>query len=457
MKRRLVTAASAILIAVPLGACSTETGSQGSDASLLAAVPDHGFTGGSTSIVLSGSGTSFTNASAIDFGEGITVTSVMATSGSNLLVEITTATDAPLGPRTITVDGHSLENGFTIASPIEIEVLGTTGKPAQGSVSTIMVKNLDMSSPFDVTTDEQTGTLKNLTVSYSGAGGSVIVNDATPFELEIALLLGPNATPGAATIDIERGPAATAQLFQASVEVVSRTPIALGAGGTITGALANGYDSVLYELSAAQLTAVHIPVPATAGAAILVLGPSGSVEEPIGAAYVHPVFGPIDFSNNVTAGAKIYVIFHAGGDPAGFDYSFDVDLLAASTTIAHVEPNNTKGTAQVVTAPGAVVDASFTSDTDEDWYAVQVAAADVGKPITAVTGGYGGANTAIQIFAPDGTTSISGDGPTDVRLLDRVTSAATTTAGAHYVKVTQSHRAMTMPDDSEYTVVIALD
>ncbi|MGE3542959.1 MAG: hypothetical protein AB7L28_03480, partial [Kofleriaceae bacterium] len=168
---------------------------------------------------------------------------------------------------------------------------------------------------------------------------------------------------------------------------------------------------------------------------------------------------PLAFSNNLAGGDKAYLILYQfGTDPAGFAYSFDVDLIATSSTISHAEPNNTSAAAQAVTAPGAVIDASFTSETDQDWYSVQVATGDVGKAITVVTGGWGGADTAIQIFAPDGTTSISGDLPTDVDSLDRVTSAATTTAGTHYVKITPSQKhGPIMPNDSAYTVVIGVE
>jgi hypothetical protein len=439
----------AALLALPLAACGND---DDGDGVIVSAFPDEGFAGRKTSLIIVGEFTSFSNASTVDFGPGITVGPVMAVGGTGLIVEVTAALDAPLGARPITVDGLTLADGFTLASPIDVEVLGT---PAQGSFSIVKVTNLDVLNPFDLTTDDD-GAFVNLTATLSTPGGSVVVGNASPFELELTLQLDVNATPGSASIDVSSGPAAAAILSRTSVDVVARTPMPIGAGGTITGSVASGFDSVLYELTTAELTAVLMSVPDTvAGSAFLqILGPSGSFDEPIGASF-NSFFGPLNFSNNIAAGQKVFVILWDGLDAAGYDYSFDVNLIAATATITHAEPNDAPAAAQTVVAPGGVLDASFTGDTDEDWYAIQVAAGDVGKAITVVTGGSGGADPVIEIFAPDGTTSLGG--PEDAAFFDRLTSGPTTVAGKHLVRITSSDFAPTVPDDSAYTVVIALE
>lgn len=213
---------------------------------------------------------------------------------------------------------------------------------------------------------------------------------------------------------------------------------------------------MLYAVPAEQLTAVFASVPDTAsGTAFLqLLGSSGSFNEPVAATF-NSFLGPIQYSNTIAPGETVYVILWDGLDAAGYDYAFEFQLISASASIDHAEPNDTSNQAQLVALPGGVLAGSFASETDEDWYKVEVAAGDVGKKITVVTGGKSQADPVIQIFAPDGTTSLGG--PKDTAYFDRLTSAATTQAGTHYVKISSSDFGPTVPNDSDYSVVIALE
>lgn len=438
----------AFSLALGVAACGDDDG--GGNATLLTAFPDQGFVGRTTSVVLIGEDASFNASSVVDFGPGVTVTSTMAIGSNGLVVEIAADLDATLGPRPVTVDGLTLADGFTLASPIEVEVLGT---PAQGSYSLIKIKNLDYRNPFDLTTNED-GDFTNLMVMSSLEGGHPVVNSAMAFELDLVLQVDVNATAGPLQLDVLSGPSGTAVVSRTGVEITARSPMIV-TGGTITGSIANGYDSVVYELPAEQLTAVLATVPDTeAGSAFLqILGPTGSFTDPRGAAY-NSLFGTVNFSNTIKAGEKVYIILWDGTDPAGYSYEFLLDVLTAPTTITHAEPNETKDDAQAVAAPGGVVGGSFASDTDEDWYAIEIAAGDVGKKIAVVTGGISQADPVIQIFAPDGTTSLGG--PADSAYFDRLTSSATTQAGTHYVKISSSDYAPAVPSDSDYSVVIGL-
>lgn len=446
MSRYIASCFLSFLIALPVAGCG---GDDGGEAALVSAFPDTGFAGRTTTLILVGENTNFTASSQVDFGAGVTVGAVMPAGGTGLIVEVTAASDAELGPRTVTVDGLALADAFTIASPIEVEVLGT---PAQGSFSLIRVTNLDLANPFDLTTDPESGEFLNLAATVS-TNGSAFVSTADAFSLELVLQLDVGAATGPASVELTSG----TLVSRTSVDVQATTPMPITAGGPVTGSVANGFDSVLYELNAEDLTAVLAGVPQTeTGAAFIqVLGSSGSFDEPVGAAF-NSFFGPVDFSNNVAAGEKIYLILWAGIDAAGFEYTFDVDLLAAPTTITHAEPNDTDQQAQAIGAGLAgVLDASFTSATDEDWYAIDVAEADVGKAITVVTGGASSADPVVEIFAPDATTSLGG--PEDAAFFDRLTSAPTTTAGTHFVRITSSDFGPTIPDDSAHTIVIALE
>ncbi len=423
----------------------------GGDATLLSAFPNQGFVGRTTSVVLIGEDASFNASSVVDFGEGVTVRSAMAVGSNGMIVEIAADVDATPGPRSVTVDGITLADGFTLESPVEVEVLGT---PAQGSFSLVKIKNLDTRNPFDLTTNED-GDFTNLMVMSSLEGGRAVVNSASAFELELVLQIDVNATAGPLNLDVLSGPSGSALVSRTSVDVTARTPMTI-TGGTVSGNVANGYDSVVYEVTADQLTAVLATVPDTAsGAAFLqVLGPTGSFADPRGASY-NSLFGAINFSNTLKAGEKVYVILWDGTDAAGFSYEFDLNVLVATTPIDHAEPNESSAAAQAVVVPGGVVGGSFTSETDEDWYRVVIAAGDVGKKITVVTGGISQADPVIEIFGPNGTTSLGG--PEDNAYFDRLTSDATTQAGAHYVKITSSDYGPTVPSDSDYSVVIGLE
>jgi hypothetical protein len=414
-------------------------------AALVAAFPDDAFVGRSTTLILVGENTAFTDASTVDFGEGITVISKMQAGDTGLIVEIEAGVDAALGARPITVDGNTLADGLTLAAPIEVEVLGT---PAQGSFSILRITNLDLLNPFDLTADPDTGEFTNLAATIT-TDGSAVVNNASAFELEIVLQLDVNAAAGAATVEIT----SDGLVSQTSVDITARTPMTLAAG-TTNGSVANGFDSVLYEVPISALSALFVGVPDTkAGSAFIqILGSSGSFDEPIGAAF-NSFFGPANFSNNLDA--TVYVILWDGLDAAGYDYSFDVGLITAAATINHAEPNDAPNAAQAVVAPGGVLEASFTGKADEDWYSVVVAAGDVGKVITASTGGVSQADPVIEIFAPNGTTSLAG--PEDAAFFDRLSTEPITAAGTYFVKISSSDFGPTIPDDSAYTLVIALE
>src|SRR5690606_30784408 len=128
--------------------------------------------------------------------------------------------------------------------------------------SLLNIKNLDTSTPFDITTNDD-GEFINLEVVPSIDSGSAFVLEAAPFELQVVLRLDVNAPPGPMGVDIKSGPAASAVTSRASVDVVARTPMTL-TSGTVTGSVANGYESVLYQVSAEQLTAVFAGAPDTA-------------------------------------------------------------------------------------------------------------------------------------------------------------------------------------------------
>jgi hypothetical protein len=447
--RRLTAALLTLLIAAPVAACG---GSDDGEPALIAVFPDAGFAGRTTTLILVGEFTEFSEESEVDFGEGIAVESVIVLGGTGLMIEIRAAVDAALGARTVSVDGLDLPGGFSLASPVAVEILGT---PAQGSLAILELTNLDLLNPFDLTRDED-GALLNLSVEFDGAGFAGLARVSSNV-VEIQLGLDVHAAPGPLVVDLLSGPAGRALVSRASFDVAARTPTMI-TSSTVSGSLANGFDSALFEISASELTGFIVEPPDTifGTARTFLLGPSGSFDD-LAPDVAENFFGfiPIPLANVVPPGESVYLILWDGIDDEGFSYSFDVDLVEAPNTITHAEPNDTPGQAQEVAVPGGVLDATFSSAADEDWYAVNVGSEDIGKVITVVTGGYSLADPAIQIFAPDGETAMSD--LIDGAFFDHAFSDPTTEQGLHFVRITSSDFGPTVPAQSDHFVVITLE
>ena len=80
--------------------------------------PPHAYIGRSQELLISGSSTAWTDATAVSFGEGVTVDEVVAASPAALRVKITVADGAALGPRDVTVGGATLRTTFAVESPL---------------------------------------------------------------------------------------------------------------------------------------------------------------------------------------------------------------------------------------------------------------------------------------------------------------------------------------------------
>jgi hypothetical protein len=98
---------------------------------LTTVVPNSGQRGQTLTVTITGEFTNFNTASLVNFGAGITVSSVTAASATQLTANLNIAANAALGPRNISVSGAgSLPNGFTVtAPPAPTITLGPTTTP----------------------------------------------------------------------------------------------------------------------------------------------------------------------------------------------------------------------------------------------------------------------------------------------------------------------------------------
>jgi YD repeat-containing protein len=129
------------------------------DPSLTSIVPNNGQQGVSgIEVTISGHLTSFTNSSSISLGAGITVTNVVATNAATLTAALSIAANAATGSRTLTVDGLTLANAFTVTVPVSVSYT----YDSQNRISTATY-----TSPSGATT--------TITYTYDAAGNRTAV------------------------------------------------------------------------------------------------------------------------------------------------------------------------------------------------------------------------------------------------------------------------------------------
>jgi hypothetical protein len=134
------------------------------------------------------------------------------------------------------------------------------------------------------------------------------------------------------------------------------------------------------------------------------------------------------------AATHFYVVTWDSSGQAGHSY----DLLATEEQSDEVEPNGSCAEAQVVAAlPANLQNLSLSSLSDEDWFAIEVTVADVGKPLNlTTTPGDVNTDTVLEVLGPDCTTSFGKSSDADYH--EALSTAPLTTAGTYYVVVTNS-------------------
>jgi hypothetical protein len=129
-------------------------------------------------------------------------------------------------------------------------------------------------------------------------------------------------------------------------------------------------------------------------------------------------------------------------DTSGYaGYAIDLRVQETATQGgAEKEPNNAQADAETngaVSLPYVVQGAKLQNNGDEDWYAVTITAADMGKSLWAMTTGLDRlTDTVVEILDDQGNTV---GGPSDdSAFLDEITSDPLTKPGTYFVKVSAS-------------------
>lgn len=231
--------------------------------SVSAVIPDHAFLARNTQVTVSGYATNWSSTTKVDFGTNIKVNKITVASPTSLVVDITTDKAATIGLRDVKVtDGANTETykgAFNVLSPIAATFQGVL---AQGGLSIVTLKNLDVENPFDTTStqDPFTGALTYTNIAINLSSGLTNQQIATVSDYSLQFLASVDVTAPAkmGDIDVLSGPpaadggVATGTLefpLPGGLSVTARTATALTSGTASTDNVANPYDSILYSIT----------------------------------------------------------------------------------------------------------------------------------------------------------------------------------------------------------------
>jgi hypothetical protein len=430
--------------------------------SLSAVVPESVFLARTIDVTLSGSDIAWADSVKADFGEKIIVNKLTVASPTALVANITVSPDAATGLRDITVaDGASAlvyKGAFAVASPLKVEVTGT---PAQGSIFLVHARGLDFETPFDTTPGGSifNPTYPNITL-VSSPGSDVAVSSVAEYTVDYQVFVDVNAAASPVKADILSGPKEDVVEFPspAAYTIAPRSAKPLTSGTTTKISLKNPGDSVLLSF-----------VPSSAALRIIDVSSNTSDVNATPAGYFLPSSGKFADKFAIATGATfassaastyyaVYADFYAYG---GYDLNVKVTETSAQGGVEK-EPNDSKNMATTngaVALPWVTQSATLKDGTDEDWYAVTIGAADVGKSIQVQTSGLDPlTDTVVDIFEVQSNTLIpigpKGDPSEDNGFLDELMSIPTTVAGTHFVKVSAS--AYFDPGHKAYDVIIRI-
>ncbi|MGB0063168.1 MAG: Ig-like domain-containing protein, partial [Terracidiphilus sp.] len=178
---------------------------------LLTASPSSAQAGATTNVVITGQFTTFQAAfSTVSFGSGVTVNFITSVTPTQLTANITVATNAAVGSRTVTVTTNSqvvsLSNAFnvTAGTPVITEINPNIGNPGQNLTVTLTGQYTNWSSSTLVTIG---GASSGISVGGAtpGTPGPVVAASATATSITVNLTIAAGAPLGPADVVTSEG------------------------------------------------------------------------------------------------------------------------------------------------------------------------------------------------------------------------------------------------------------
>jgi hypothetical protein len=401
--------------------------------SINAVTPSSVFLERTVDVIISGSGTDWTDAVIPDFGPEIEVQDFVVASPTAIRATILVSPEAPLGLRDVVVaDGTDVAifaGAFRVDRPLLVQTSLVFGTVAQGSVLFARGEIKDVTTPLD-----------SEALSWFADGSSAGFPAATgTYFVDGILFLDVMAPTGMTDVVVESGISPVSSRHPDALNVMARTPTTLTAGTPLNAMVSAPFESHLYQLDAAANQQVSIQVSTTSPdgfPGFLLLPPSGLFAD------------FLSYSDNVSfqtgnAAESWYVVYWDDTGIDGYDYTLDAISL---TLVPEVEPNNSSSTANLIASLPAAVSGDINPAFDDDWFAVT---ATSGQTITATVGagtvdtcggdGIGLIDSEIEIYDTDGSTSLEFN--EDINAFTNYCSSASTTvsaSGTYYVRVAAS-------------------
>lgn len=443
MRNRIALLTLPFLAAFSIG-CSdntTTTSSSGSDTtpsemSISAVIPNNVFLGRTVNITISGYDTKWTDATQVNFGDGIAVLEKTVASPTAIVATIDIGAEATVGARDVKVTdagGTSTYKGaFKIESPLD---LINTGTVAQGSIFATKAKQLDLSTPFD-TTSTGDGFFEPLAftnlIALGSSGLTMNVSDVQLYSADMIVLADVNAPAGPSDFSIESGPAGgdtIASPAPKSLDIVARTPTPIPEGDSIKGKINEPLESLLYTFAPTGPGLYIVEASASSADAnprLAMLPKSGSFVEFMGIAGSTTVLA--------TNTDPYYFIYWDNSGTSGYSTTVKATKVMTPETM----PNDACAMALAAGAlPANLKDMYMESDADVDWVWFDVPAGSEGKVVhVKTTPGDAETDTVLQVFQ-NCTTALGGpSGDKDYH--EDLISLPIVAPGKHYVKVSNS-------------------
>jgi len=443
-------------VVVPLLLAACGDNSEGLEASASGIFPAEAFLGRRERIEITGVGTDWDKDVGVDFGDGISVGSISVAGPTTLFVDVSVDTDLPGLYDVKVIDGPEtfvLRQAFLLRPPIALSLQGNI---AQGSIGLFSIINRDFDAPFDTSFFQPSifDPPQFVNTKILGpAGVQFAIAEITPYTITGQVRIDVDAASRGPVVVVS-GPEneATRSPLGSSITVTPRSPVPL-ATPTNQREVVLPFDSHLYELTPA--TAPHVvrfavtTVEQSAAPRLAILPESGRFPDVLASNVQRTT--QIALAN----ADRYYAIYF---DPRGTS-SYQYTLAASSTgldQLAEVEPNDSSASAQVHAAPVLLDQATLSSQQDEDWVALEIAPADVGRRIHVITTSTDlQTDTRVDVLSP---ALVSLGGPSsDGDFHEDFTSTPTTVAGTHYVRVSASQTVFFDPAHNTYVAAIFLE
>ena len=420
----------------------------GGGPSISAVNPAFVAAGTSQTVLLSGFGTDWTDASTVSMGAGISVKKVTVASPTSLAVELTVAADAEPGTRDLVVTQGTQQakhsGAFLVKPLVEATVLGKLGR---GTLAIVRVVHNDPAFAFDLATS-------GAVTAIAGGGVHAQVVSVSPHQVDVLVLADIGAPRGNRDFELTdrtRQLAEKTFRFPNLLEVFDVDATDLLPGMPATGTLGLPFASKLFKYTPPSTPAVSYVMTITSNA-------PGSLPRFItlpSSGLAHQLAGPYEsILVRQDPSDPLYVIAFDLNGMSGVDYTLDL-----KSAPVEVEPNDMPEQASSIATPfntPTLINGQFSALGDIDYFKVVIGANDVGKKLRVISrAGDANCDTIVDVQNDLGTSQ--GGPSADNVIFDQLISAPLPTPGTYFVKVYFSPQVGLWDENkSHYQLVVSL-